>query len=56
MICEKILKTIKNGLTITTSTNGIFFALKAANVKPPKAPLDAVGIMKLAGGIVEEYW
>ena len=38
------------------SITGIFFTLKVANVKPPKVFLGAVGIMKLAGGIVEEYW
>ena len=31
---------------------GIFYVLKAANVKLPKASLDAVDIMKLAGGIL----
>ena len=31
---------------------GIFYALKAANLKPPKVSLDAMDIMKLAGGIV----
>ena len=30
---------------------GIFFALKAANAKPPKASLNAMDIMKLARGI-----
>ena len=38
----------KDGLIITATTTGIFFALKAANVKPPKAFLDAMDIMKLA--------
>ena len=45
---------IKDRLIITAAviiTAGIFFALKAANVKPPKASLDAMDIMKLAGGI-----
>ena len=46
---------IKYGLIITATTTGIFFALKAANVKPPKATLDAMDIMKLAGGICGEY-
>ena len=44
--------TIKDGLIITATTTGIFYVLKAANVKPPKASLDATDIMKLAGGIV----
>ena len=42
---------IKDGLIITATTTGIFFALKAAGVKPPKASLDAMDIMKLTGGI-----
>ena len=45
---------IKNGLIITVTTTGIFFALKAANVKPPKASLDAMDIMKLASGTYRE--
>ena len=43
---------IKDGLIIIITTTGIFYALKAANIKPPKASLDAMVIMKLAGGIV----
>ena len=39
-------------MIITATTTGIFYALKAANVKPPRASLDAMDIMKLAGGIV----
>ena len=39
-------------MIITITTTGIFCALKAANVKLPKASLDAMDIMKLAGGIV----
>ena len=34
------------------TTTGIFYVLKAANVKPPKASLDAMDIVKRAGGIV----
>ena len=30
----------------------MFYVLKVANVKPPKASLDAMDIIKLAGGIV----
>ena len=44
-------KTIKDGLITTTTTTRIYFTLKAANVKPPIASLDAMDIMKLAGGI-----
>ena len=43
---------IKDGLIITATTTGIFYVLKAANVKPLKASLDATDIIKLAGGIV----
>ena len=43
---------IKDGLIITATTTIIFFALKAANVKPPKASLDVMDIMKLARGTV----
>ena len=32
--------------------NGIFYALKAASIKLPKASLDAMDIIKFAGGIV----
>ena len=44
---------VKDGLIITANTTGIFYVIKAANVKPPKASLDAINIMKLAGGIVD---
>ena len=42
---------IKDGLIITAAATGIFFALKAASVKPPEATLDAMDIMKLTGEI-----
>ena len=42
---------MKDELIITATTTGIFFALKAANVKPLKASLDAMDIMKLVSGI-----
>ena len=52
MIGKKYIEdSIKDELIIIAATTGIFFALKAANVKPPKAYLDAMDIMKLAGGI-----
>ena len=50
---KNIEDSIKDGLIITTTTTGIFFALKAANLKPPKASLDAMDIVKRAGGICE---
>ena len=49
---KNVEDSIKDGLIITATTTGIFYALKAANVKPPRASLDAMDIMKLAGGIV----
>ena len=49
---KSIEDSIKNGLIITATTTGIFYVLKAANVKPPKASMDAMDIMILADGIV----
>ena len=49
---KKIEDSIKDGLIITITTTRIFNALKAANVKPPKAFLDTMDMIKLAGGIV----
>ena len=43
---------IKDGLIIRATMTGIFYVLKAANLKPPKVSLDAMDIMKRAGGIV----
>ena len=48
---KNIEGSIKVGLIITPTVTGIFFALKAANVKPPKVSLDALDIIKLGGGI-----
>ena len=48
---KKIEDSIKDGL-IKTATTGIFYVLKVANIKPPKASLDAMDIMKLADRIV----
>ena len=49
---KNIEDSIKDGLIITATTTGILYVLKAANVKSPKASLDAMDIMKLAGGTV----
>ena len=49
---KNIEDSIKDGLIITTTTTRIFYVLKAANVKPPKASLDPMDIIKLAGEIV----
>ena len=48
---KNIEDSIKDGLIIIIGAAGIFFGLKAANVKPPKASLDAMDILKLTGGI-----
>ena len=47
---ESIEESIKDGLIITAITTRIFYVLNAANVKPSTASLDAMDIMKLAGG------
>ena len=39
-------------MIITITTTAIFYALKVANVKPPKASMDVMDIMKLVSGIV----
>ena len=51
---------LKDGLIITIGAAGIFYGLKVANVKRPKASLDAMDLLKLTGGIygsvlVEDY-
>ena len=48
---KNIEHSIKDGLIIIVTTTGIFFAVKSANIKPPKVSLDAMDIMKLAGGL-----
>ena len=48
---KNVEDSIKDELIITAADTGIFFALKAAGLKPPKASLDAMDIMKLTGGI-----
>ena len=48
---KNIEDSLKDGLIITIGAARIFFGLKAANVKPPKASLDAMDILKLTSGI-----
>ena len=48
---KNIEDSFKDGIIITATTTSIFFVLKTANVKPRKTSLDAMDIMKLAGGI-----
>ena len=49
---KNVEDSIKDGLIITATMTGIFYVLKVSNAKPPKASLDAMDIMKLAGTIV----
>ena len=49
---KNIEDSIKDGLIITATTTGIFYVLKVANIKQPKASLDRMYITKRAGGIV----
>ena len=49
---KNVEDSIKDGLIIRATMTGIFYVLKAANLKPPKVSLDAMDIMKRAGGIV----
>ena len=48
---KNVEDSIKDGLIITAGVTGIFFALKAVSVKPPKPSLDVMDIMKFTGGI-----
>ena len=48
---KNIEDSLRDGLIITIGATGILFGLKAANVKPPKASLDAMNIIKLFSGI-----
>ena len=57
---KNLENSIKDGVIITATITGIFFALKAANVKLPKASLDVTDIMKrtgviYAGVLVNDY-
>ena len=52
MIGKKNGDSIKDGLIITVTTTGIFYALETANVKLPKASKDAMDIMKVSNEIV----
>ena len=48
---KNIEDSLKDGLIITIGAARIFFGLKAANVKPSKASLDAMDLLKLTGVI-----
>ena len=47
---KNIEDSLRDGLIITIGAAGIFSGLKVVNVKPPKASLDAMDIVKLTGG------
>ena len=49
---KNVEDSIKDGVIITATTTALFFVLKAANVIPPKTSLDAMDVIKLAGGII----
>ena len=48
---KNLENSIKDRLIITATATTIFYAQKATNVKPLKAFMDAIHIIKLAGGI-----
>ena len=48
---KNIEDSLKDGLIITIGAAGIFYRLMVANVKPPKASLDAMDTLKLTGGL-----
>ena len=48
---KNIEDSLRDGLIIAIGATGTFFGIKVANVKPPKAFLDAMDILKLAGRI-----
>ena len=50
---KNVENSIKDGVFITVTTTGLFFALKAAGMKPPKAAMDAMDVMKLGAGICD---
>ena len=48
---KDIEDSLRDGLIITIGATGIFFGVKVSNIKPPKASLDAMYIIKLTGEI-----
>ena len=48
---KNIEDSLTDGFVITIGATGIFFGLKALNVKSPKASLDVMDIVKLTRGI-----
>ena len=50
---KNVEDSIRDGSIITATTTAIFYVRRAANVKAPKASLDAMVTLKHAGGIVD---
>ena len=48
---KNIEDSLRDGLIITIGATGTLFGPKVANVKPPRASLDAMDVLKLTGGI-----
>ena len=48
---KNVEDSVKDGLIVRVTITAIFYAVKPENVKPPKASMDAMNIMRLAGGI-----
>ena len=48
---KSIKDSIKDRLIITATTTGMFYLLKAANVKPLKVSMNALDIIKFTGRI-----
>ena len=48
---KNIENSIKDELIIAATTTGIFCVLMTADIKPPKGSLNAMDIIRLAGGI-----
>ena len=48
---KNVEDSIKVGVIITVTTTGLSFTLKTEGMKPTKAALDAMDVMKFAAGI-----
>ena len=48
---KNIEDSLRDGLIISIGATGIFFGLKTANVKPLKASLDSMDVIKVTAGI-----
>ena len=57
---KNIEDSVKHGVIITVTTTRLFLVLKAAGMKPPKAALHAIDVMKVGakictGVLVKDY-